>query len=119
MLDLNFVRENLEAVRVALAARNFPADALETFTGLDAERRRVISESDEVNQQRNAASKEIGELMKSGDRDVADARKAEVAELKETQSRLDSLRDQQRLDRCGACSPRSGRALPVRALLAG
>jgi seryl-tRNA synthetase len=94
MLDLNFVRENLETVRAGLTARNFPSEALDQFTQLDAERRRLISESDAVNQQRNAASKEIGELMKSGDRESAESRKAQVADLKETQSRLDAERDE-------------------------
>jgi len=85
MLDLNFVRENLEAVREGLKNRNFPTDALEKFIELDAERRRVIGEADSINQQRNAASKEIGALMQSGDRDAADAKKAEVAGLKDKQ----------------------------------
>ena len=46
MLDINFVRENLEAVRAALVNRNSPADALDKFSELDAERRRVIIEAD-------------------------------------------------------------------------
>ena len=36
------------------------------FAELDAERRRVIGEADRINQQRNAASKEIGALMQAG-----------------------------------------------------
>ncbi len=94
MLDLNFVRENFDAVKQALANRTFPVDALEDFTALDAERRRLISESDAINQQRNAASKEIGDLMKSGNREAADAKKAEVAGLKEKQTELDVKRDE-------------------------
>jgi len=57
MLDLNFVRDNLEVVRKALVSRNFPDGALDRFIELDAERRRVIGEADKINQQRNAASK--------------------------------------------------------------
>lgn len=94
MLDLNFVRENLDAVRQALVNRNFPADALDKFTELDKERRRIIGESDDVNQARNAASREIGDLMKSGKKDEADAKKAEVAGLKEKQSELEAQRDE-------------------------
>ncbi len=94
MLDLNFVRENFDAVKQALANRTFPADALEDFTALDAERRRLISESDAINQQRNAASKEIGDLMKAGNREAADAKKAEVASLKDRQHELDAKRDE-------------------------
>ena len=94
MLDLNFVRENLDAVRTALKARNFPADSLDQFVELDVERRRVIGEADAVNQQRNAASKEIGALMQSGQRDEAEAKKAEVAGLKYRQTELERQRDE-------------------------
>ena len=94
MLDLHYVRENLEAVREALASRNFPPDALAHFADFDAERRRLIGESDEINQKRNAASREIGELMKSGQREQAEGLKAEVAELKTRQSDLDARRDE-------------------------
>ncbi|MFN6962426.1 MAG: serine--tRNA ligase [Pyrinomonadaceae bacterium] len=93
MLDLNFVRDNLEAVRAALTARRFPTDLLDRFAELDAERRRVIGEADQINQQRNAASKEIGALMQSGKRDEAEAKKAEVAGLKDRQSELEKQRD--------------------------
>lgn len=93
MLDLNFVRENIDAVRQAMANRNFPPDILDKFADMDTERRSLISESDAINQKRNAASKEIGELMKAGDRDAAEARKAEVAGLKDRQSELEKLRD--------------------------
>ncbi len=94
MLDLNFVRDNLELVRTALKNRNFPAEALDVFAELDAERRRVISESDNLNQRRNALSKEIGALMQAGKRAEADAKKAEVADLKEKQSELEKKRDE-------------------------
>ena len=94
MLDLTFVRENLEAVQTAFNNRNFPTNLLYEFAELDAERRRVISESDRINQVRNASSKEIGELMKAGRREEADAKKAEVSGLKEKQAALDAERDQ-------------------------
>src|SRR5918998_3166120 len=44
MLDLNYVRGNLERVRAALDARGFPAAALDDFAALDAERRRDVAE---------------------------------------------------------------------------
>ncbi|MCC6825275.1 MAG: serine--tRNA ligase [Acidobacteria bacterium] len=94
MLDLNFVRENIDSVRSALRNRNFPADALDRFKELDAERRRVIGEADRTNQLRNAASKEIGALMQTGDTAAAEAKKSEVAGLKEKQAELEKLRDE-------------------------
>jgi seryl-tRNA synthetase len=94
MLDLNFVRDNLDAVREALVNRNFPADGLDKFVELDAERRRVIGEGDKINQTRNSASKEIGALMQAGKKDEAEAKKAEVAGLKDKQAELETQREE-------------------------
>src|SRR5689334_14546262 len=94
MLDLGFVRENLDVVRKAMVDRSFPADALERFVEMDSNRRRIIGEADAINQQRNGVSKEIGSLMQSGKKDEADAKKAEVAGLKDKQSDLEKQRDQ-------------------------
>jgi seryl-tRNA synthetase len=93
MLDLNFVRDNLDRVRAALEARSFPTAALDDFARADSERRRVIAESDQLNAERNAASREIGTLMKEGKRDEADARRRAVGELKERIAGLDRARD--------------------------
>ena len=93
MLDLAYVRENLETVRQALQNRGFPDDILDRFAEIDRERRRVIGEADEINQKRNAASKEIGSLILAGRRDEAESKKAEVAGLKEEQARLEDARD--------------------------
>ncbi len=93
MLDLHFVRENLERVRAALEARRFPTDALDDFARADAERRRVIAESDQLNAERNAASREIGALMKEGRKEEAEARRGEVGQLKERIAELDKERD--------------------------
>jgi seryl-tRNA synthetase len=94
MLDLNYVRENAEAVRAALNNRNFPTELLDKFAALDAERKRVIGEADRLNQHRNSSSKEIGALMQAGKRDEAEAKKAEIAGLKEKQSEFEKLRDE-------------------------
>jgi seryl-tRNA synthetase len=94
MLDLNFVRDNLDRVRAALEARSFPTVALDDFAHADAERRRVIAESDQLNAERNSASKLIGALMKEGKKEEADGRRREVGELKERIAELDRARDE-------------------------
>jgi seryl-tRNA synthetase len=94
MLDLHFVRENLEAVKKALENRNFPTTSLDKFVELDVERRRVIGEADVINQKRNSSSKEIGALMQAGKRDEAEAKKAEVSGLKDSQTELEKQRDE-------------------------
>jgi seryl-tRNA synthetase len=94
MLDLNYVRENLEKVRAGLQTRGVAPEVLDSFAEADAERRRTIAESDQLNAQRNSASREIGVLMKEGKREEADVRRKEVNELKERIAELDQLRDQ-------------------------
>jgi seryl-tRNA synthetase len=94
MLDLNYVREHLEGVRAALDKRGMPGAALEDFAQADTERRRVIAESDQLNAERNAASREIGALMKEGKREDADARRKAVNELKDRIAALDQEREQ-------------------------
>jgi seryl-tRNA synthetase len=94
MLDLNFVRDNLERVRAALEARHTPVATLEDFARMDAERRRVIAQSDELNAQRNTASRAIGALMKEGRRDEAEAQRQEVGQMKERIAELEAARDE-------------------------
>jgi seryl-tRNA synthetase len=94
MLDLNFVRDVFDRVRAALEARNFPTAPLQDFARLDAERRGVIAESDNLNAERNAASREIGALMKAGRKDEAESQRRAVGELKERIAELDRRRDE-------------------------
>ena len=94
MLDLNYVRENIDKVREALHARRADTAALDDFARADEERRRTIAESDQLNAQRNASSREIGALMKEGKKEEAEARRAEVGTLKERIAELDQLRAQ-------------------------
>jgi len=94
MLDLNYVRENLESVRAALVKRSMPGTSLDDFTQADAERRQLIGESDQLNAERNAASREIGTLMKDGQRAKADVRRKGVNELKDRIAELDQKREQ-------------------------
>lgn len=93
MLDLNYVREHLDEVRAKLQTRGIAPETLNDFEQADSERRRVIAESDQLNAERNRASKEIGALMKSGNREDADARRAEVNQLKDKIAELDEIRD--------------------------
>jgi seryl-tRNA synthetase len=94
MLDLNYVRENLDLVRAKLATRGLGPEVLGEFENADAARRRIIAESDQLNAKRNQASREIGALMKDGKRDEAETARKEVNELKARISTLDQQRDE-------------------------
>ncbi len=94
MLDLHFVRENIEKVRQALINRNHTTESLDKFVELDIERRQVIAEADSINARRNAMSREIGTLMKEGRKEDAEKKKQEVASLKQRQAELEKRRDE-------------------------
>src|SRR6185295_12596196 len=81
MLDINFVRANLDLVGRKLDERGFPTEAIARFSELDEARRRLISQRDEFNATRNRESQEIGALMKAGQKDQAEARRQAVREL--------------------------------------
>ncbi len=83
MLDLRWVRENLEAVRENLRRRGAKAD-LDALVALDAERRRLSTELDGVRQQRNA----LAASMKG--RKPSDEERARGKELKEAEPRLEA-----------------------------
>jgi seryl-tRNA synthetase len=83
MLDLRFVRENLDAVRENLRRRGAKVD-LDALVALDAERRRVSTELDGVRQQRNA----LAASMKG--RKPSDDERARGKELKEAEPRLEA-----------------------------
>ena len=65
MLDLAFVRENLERLEEKLAQRGL-AGGLETFRAVDQKRRRLLTEVEALKHRRNQASEEIGRLKKQG-----------------------------------------------------
>ncbi|HEY0346795.1 MAG TPA: serine--tRNA ligase [Pyrinomonadaceae bacterium] len=92
MLDLNYVRENLDVVHAALEKRHMPVEALDDFAQADAERRQVIALSDELNAQLNTASREIGALIKGGKREEAESRRNKVRDLKDLISAHDHSR---------------------------
>src|SRR5262245_10662044 len=98
MLDVPFVRENFDLVREKLGARNFDPALLDNFTKLDAERRALIRERDELNAASNRLSKEVGALMREGKKDEAETKKAEsrgVAEkVKGIEAKLDEMENE-------------------------
>ncbi|MCU1310939.1 MAG: seryl-tRNA synthetase [Candidatus Angelobacter sp.] len=67
MLDLAFVRDNLTLIAEKLRQRGMnPDEVLRDFTGIDANRRQVITRMETLKAQRNRASEEVAKLKKSG-----------------------------------------------------
>jgi seryl-tRNA synthetase len=94
MLQLNVLREQTDLVVAGLNKKNYKNAAQEVaaLVELDQQRRHVQSQHDELQARANSLSKEIGMLMKSGDREKAEAYKTETSELKQqTKSLADQL----------------------------
>ena len=70
MLDIRFVRENLDTVAQAMKNRNAAWDS-SRFAELDESRKRAIVSEETLQAKRNAASKAIGQMMGQGKRDEA------------------------------------------------
>ncbi|MFN3764718.1 MAG: serine--tRNA ligase [Aliihoeflea sp.] len=86
MLDIKWVREQPEALAAALVKRGWTKDEaaakVEEIIGHDEARRAHLVALQERQERRNAASKEIGNAMRSGDMELAERLKAEVADIK-------------------------------------
>ncbi|MGI6045549.1 MAG: serine--tRNA ligase [Eggerthellaceae bacterium] len=82
MLDIHFVRENLDAVTEAMKNRNASFDA-EKFRELDEKRRAAIVKEEGLQQERNTISKSIGQMMAQGKKDEAEAAKDQVRAINE------------------------------------
>jgi len=80
MIDIKFLRENPDIVRANIEKKfqHHKLPLVDEVIALDAESRRVQTEASDLRAARNKNSKQIGVLMKNGDRDGAEALKAQV-----------------------------------------
>ncbi|MBO6751843.1 MULTISPECIES: serine--tRNA ligase [Spongiibacter] len=90
MLNIKQLRQEPDAVAAALKKKGFDFD-VETFQQLDSRRKQADIDSQELLAQRKQASKQIGELVKSGV--PVEEAKAQVNEtLAKIESQLESLK---------------------------
>ena len=95
MLDIRMLRENPERVKENIK-KKFQDEKLalvDEVVAFDAELRAAIKRSDDLRNQRNVKSKEIGKLMAQGARDDAEAVKAEVKAMADEMAALDGKRE--------------------------
>ena len=85
MLQLTVLREQTNQVVAGLSKKNYKNAAQEVaaILELDQQRRSVQNEHDEMQSRANSISKEIGILMKNGEREKAESYKTETTELKQ------------------------------------
>jgi seryl-tRNA synthetase len=99
VLDMRLIRENPEAIERALVDRG-GAELIRPLLALDAERRRLVRESEELKALRNKASEAIGQAKRRGEdaadeqarmREVGERIKALEAELKSVDGEMEGL----------------------------
>ena len=100
MLDILLLRKDLDSVVARLETRKKPQAFLnvDAFKSLESERKTIQQRTEELQSKRNTLSKQVGMLMGKGEKDAAEAAKAEVAalkgELESSATRLDQIQSE-------------------------
>ncbi len=100
MLQVNYIRENKDRVLEGLRVRNFKSPELvDQLIAVDEERRSTQTLLDKLAAEANAAAKQIGELMRNGKKEEAEAIKAQTTankdKIKALGETLNQLEEQQ------------------------
>ncbi|CAN7283441.1 serine--tRNA ligase [Acidovorax sp. LjRoot194] len=97
MLDILLLRKDLDTAIARLETRKMPQAFLDVsaFQALESERKTLQTRTEELQAQRTQLSKQVGMLMSRGDKDGAEAIKAQVAagkvELEQSAARLEQV----------------------------
>jgi len=84
MLTIRFIEEHKDEVIRRLAVKGFQAgEIVGQLLDVDIQRKKLQTQADGLQAELNAKSKEIGVLMKSGRKELAETLKQEVAGIKE------------------------------------
>jgi len=90
MLDIKLIRENPDLVKERLAVRHFgQLNIVDQLLELDETRRKTLFVSEELKARQNEASRAIGQLMKAGKKEEAEAQRQAVTESKAEMAKLD------------------------------
>ncbi len=89
MLEIKFIRDNLDAVATALANRGDAAD-LAAFQASDEKRRKLLSEIEALRHRRNVVSDQIAKMKKSGENadDIVAEMRTAASDIKALEAQL-------------------------------
>ena len=95
MLDLKFIRSNLDKVKEMLKNRGYDLD-ISVFESVDKERREILSSLEGLRHQRNRVSEDIAAMKKKGEdaSQIIAEMKQVSAEIKEREVELSQVEDQ-------------------------
>lgn len=91
MLQLTYIRDNKEDVITRLGTKHFKdaGQVINAVIDLDNKRKASQKEGDDIKAEANALARQIGDLMKTGKKEEAEALKLRTAELKNKEKDLD------------------------------
>ena len=90
MLELRFVRENLDLVRQKSLLRGQDPQLLDRFARIDSHRLAVLAEAEALKNRRNTVSKTIASLKQAGQNEQAEPLIVEMRDVSDTIKRLDA-----------------------------
>ena len=88
MLELRFIRENIDLVEEKCIHRGMNTDLVNAFTEIDSRRLSLLAEVEQLKNRRNTVSKDIAPLKKAGEHDKAEPL---IAEMREVSDRIKEL----------------------------
>ena len=88
MLELRFIRENIELVREKTTLRGIDPALIDRFTETDGKRLELLAEVENLKNRRNTVSREIAEMKKAGNNEEADPL---IAEMRDVSGRIKSI----------------------------
>jgi seryl-tRNA synthetase len=91
MLELRFVRENLELVRQKSLQRGVDPQLIDRFAATDQRRLATLTEVEALKNRRNTVSKTIANLKQSGDHSQAEPMIVEMREVSDRIKELDTV----------------------------
>jgi seryl-tRNA synthetase len=100
MLELRFIRENIDLVREKTIRRGMEPAIIDRFSEIDAGRLALLAEAENLKNRRNTVSRRIAELKQSGANDTAEPLIREMREvsarIREMDARLSSIEEELR-----------------------
>ncbi len=88
MLELRFIRENIDLVREKCLHRGMSTELVDTFSNIDAKRLALLGEVEQLKARRNTVSKKIAPLKKNGAHEEAEPL---IEEMKAVSERIKEL----------------------------
>ena len=72
MLELRFIRENIDLVREKTGVRGLDTAIIDRFADIDGKRLEFLGEVENLKNRRNTVSREIADLKKAGSHEEAE-----------------------------------------------